>query len=109
DDDFDDAARGWQARAALWTGEWRIAEHAIDEMSDAERAHARWRYWQARLADERGDDESARELYAAVLPSDNFFAANAALKLDRDAAPNPEPLAADEDVLAAIAARPELV
>src|SRR5690606_14764981 len=25
DGDFDDAARGWQARAALWTGEWRTA------------------------------------------------------------------------------------
>src|SRR5690606_21426934 len=74
-----------------------------------ERAHARWRYWQARVAEEQGEDERARELYAELLPSDNFFAANAALKLGSDAQPHPAPLAAEEDMLAAIAARPEFV
>lgn len=109
DEDLDDTALGWRARAAMWAGEWREVQHSIEAMSDRERGHARWRYWSARAAAARGDEESARALYLALLPSDNYYAANAAARLGRPAEPHPAALAADTEQVAALAARPGFV
>src|SRR5690606_21516685 len=57
--DFDPNARAWQARAALWAGDWRQVERTIEAMSAEQQAEPRWRYWRARTAAERGDDDLA--------------------------------------------------
>ena len=44
-----------------------------------------------------------------MLPSDNYYAANAAARLKRRAEPHPEKLAADDAAIAALAARPAFV
>jgi peptidoglycan lytic transglycosylase len=107
--DLDDYALGWQARAALWARDWRQVQHSIAALSPDERAHARWRYWSARAAEERGDAQAARDAYAALLPNDNYYAANAAARLGRAAEPHPEPLAKDSAQIVAIQALPALV
>jgi soluble lytic murein transglycosylase len=107
--DLDDLALSWQARAALWVGDWAQVERSIAAMSAEQRAHARWHYWAARAAAARGATPLAEELYTALLPNDNFYSANAAARLGRPATPHPEALGADDAQIARLAARPEFV
>ena len=108
-DGLDDAALGWQARAAMWVRDWRQVQRSIAAMSDAERGRARWRYWSARAAHERGSDDVARQLYTALLPSDNYYSASAAARLGRGAEPHPAQLAQDSTQVAALRAAPAFV
>ena len=66
---LDDYALSWAARAALWTGDWPQVERTIAAMSDAQRDQPRWRYWAARAAAQRHDEQRAETLYASVLPN----------------------------------------
>lgn len=97
--DFDDTTREWQARAALWNGDWKLAARAIAAMSEANRNSARWRYWSARVAAQAGDHARARQLYESVLPDDNYYSGMAAARLERQARPNPQRLPRDESQL----------
>ncbi|HZF30291.1 MAG TPA: transglycosylase SLT domain-containing protein [Gammaproteobacteria bacterium] len=106
---FDDYARGWQARAALWTRDWLQVQRSIATMSDDERGAARWRYWSARAAAALGDEHAASDLYEALLPSDNFYAANAAARLGRPAEPHPSRLEQHPEEIEALGARPGFV
>ena len=107
--DLDDYALGWLARAALWSGEWRLAADAIDEMSAGQRDETRWRYWAARTAERLGDRSQARELYRSILPRDNYYAAMAAARLGEPAEPHHRPLDADENLLRQLATEPAFV
>jgi peptidoglycan lytic transglycosylase len=101
---LDDNARAWQARAALWAGDWEQVDRSIHGMSAAQQTQARWQYWAARTAAARNDGVRAEALYQTILPSDNYYAANAALRLGRQPEPHPQRLAVNEDVVAALAA-----
>jgi soluble lytic murein transglycosylase len=106
---LDDYALAWQARAALWKRDWHQVQRSIAAMSTEQREQTRWRYWAARAADEHNETAMAKRLYAAVLPTDNFYAANAAARLGRRAEPHPARLAEDEAAIAALAAQPGFV
>ena len=107
--DFDERAHEWRARAALWAGDWREVAAAIAAMPEPLRDQARWRYWSARSSEKLGDAAQARETYAAVVPTDNWYAAHAAARLDRRFTPRLEPLALSDAGIAALAAEPAFV
>lgn len=94
--DFDDVAREWHARAALWAGDWKLAGNIIAAMPDQQRSLARWRYWAARAAEKTGDPKLARQLYESVLLDDNFYSIMAGARLDRPVTPHPEKLVLDQ-------------
>jgi soluble lytic murein transglycosylase len=94
--EFDDSAREWHARAALWAGDWKLASNIIAAMPDQQRTLARWRYWAARAAEKTGDPKLARQLYESVLLDDNFYSIMSAARLDRPVAPHPEKLVRDQ-------------
>lgn len=107
--DYDDVAREWRARAALWAGDWRAVTTAIAAMPPALAQAPRWKYWAARAAAATGSADTARGIYVSLLSADNYYSAMAAAHLDRTFTPNPAPLAADETELARIAALPSFV
>jgi len=107
--DFDDTAREWQARAALWAGDWTTAGRSIAAMTEATRGTARWRYWSARIAEREGRAAEARRLYESVLPDDNFYSGMAAARLKRTVEPHVQRLAVDDARLARIEAQAALV
>ncbi len=109
EDDFDERAHEWHARAALWAGDWREVAAAIAAMPDVLRDQARWRYWSARASEKLGDSAKARELYAVVMPTDNWYAAHAAARLERKVTPRLEPLALSDAEIDALAAEPAFV
>nr|WP_298722747.1 lytic transglycosylase domain-containing protein [uncultured Steroidobacter sp.] len=94
--DFDDVAREWHARAALWAGNWKLVSNIIAAMPDQQRGLARWRYWAARASEKNGEAELARQLYESVLVDDNFYSIMAGARLDRPVAPHPEKLPLDQ-------------
>jgi soluble lytic murein transglycosylase len=108
-DDFDERAHEWHVRAALWAGDWARASRAIAAMPETLRNQNRWRYWAARAAEQLGDRDAARAGYAAVIPTDNWYAALAAARTGRRFTPTLEPLARDEAEFARVAASPALV
>jgi soluble lytic murein transglycosylase len=107
--DFDDAAREWQARAALWAQDWGLVVRSISSMSDANRRTARWRYWAARAAEQNKDLTLARQLYNSVLIDDNYYSAMAAARLEEAVHPHPEKLVRDQTLLTEIRQLPALV
>ena len=89
--DFDEQAHEWHARAALWAGDWARARKAIDAMPEALRNQNRWKYWSARAAEQLGDSAAAKQGYAAVMPTDNWYAVLSAARLGKQFAPTFKP------------------
>jgi soluble lytic murein transglycosylase len=109
EDDFDERAHEWHVRAALWAGDWREATRAIAAMPDALRGQPRWQYWLARSSEQLGDAAGARELYAAVVPTDNWYAVHAASRLGNRFVPRLEPLALSDKEIQSLAAEPAFI
>jgi soluble lytic murein transglycosylase len=108
-DDFDERAHEWHVRAALWAGDWARASRAIAAMPEALRNQNRWRYWAGRSAERLGDRDAALASYAAVIPTDNWYAALAAARQGQRFTPTLTPLARDQEEFARIAADPGMV
>jgi soluble lytic murein transglycosylase len=108
-EDFDERAHEWQVRAALWAGDWTRARDGIAAMPETLRKQNRWRYWSARVTEQLGDREAAGADYAAVLPTDNWYAALSAIRTGQRYEPTPVPLASDEALLARVAGEPGMV
>ena len=108
-DDFDERAHEWHVRAALWASDWARVRQAVAAMPESLRSQSRWRYWAARADERLGDREAARAGYAAVVPTDNWYAVHAAARLGQRFTPTLEPLPRDDDVLARVGAEPGLV
>ncbi|HEX9206909.1 MAG TPA: transglycosylase SLT domain-containing protein [Steroidobacteraceae bacterium] len=108
-DDFDERAHEWHARAALWAGDWPRVAKAIAAMPESLRSQARWQYWTARASDRLGDAARARAGYAALIPSDNWYAALAAARLDRKFVPTLQPLPLSDAEIQKLGADPAFV
>jgi soluble lytic murein transglycosylase len=108
-DDFDERAHEWHVRAALWAGNWARVASAIAAMPEPLRAQPRWQYWAARASERLGDFARARAGYAAVIPTDNWYAALASARLDRKATPTLQPLVLADAELARLEAEPGLL
>lgn len=107
--DRDTQTLEWWARAALWSGDWKLAADTIASMPEARRESARWRYWAARAADHLREPDNAKRLYESVLSDDNFYSAMAAGRLKRTVAPTPQALPSVPELQAALERIPALV
>jgi soluble lytic murein transglycosylase len=101
-DDFDERAHEWHVRAALWQRDWKRAAAALAAMPDVLRGQPRWQYWAARANEQTGDFAQARAGYARVIPTDNWYAALAAARLDRKFTPDLQPLGLRAQAIAAL-------
>ena len=79
----DDATREWRVRTALSLQDWATALTALDKMSDAQKADARWRYLRGRVLVKLGRKEDATAIFASVAQEANFHGFLAADWLDQ--------------------------
>ena len=68
----DDATREWRVRTALSVQDWPAALAALERMSDAQKADARWRYLRARVLVKLGRKDEATPIFAGVAQEANF-------------------------------------
>ena len=72
--DLDDYALEWQARAALWAGDWKPVANTIAVMSDTQRgARALALLGRTRGRAQTTTPKLARQLYESVLTDDNYY------------------------------------
>lgn len=107
--DFDERAWEWQARAALWNGDWTRVRNAIAAMPAALRSQPRWQYWSARAAEQLGDAAAAKQGYAAIIATDNWYAVLAAAHLGQPFAPTLQPVGLSDAEIERLAAEPPFV
>jgi soluble lytic murein transglycosylase len=106
---LDDYALEWRTRAALWAGEWALADASIAAMSPQQRELTRWRYWSGRVTELREGRSDARDAYVAALADDNYYSGLAAARLRRRLQPNVDPLPRDTAIVAGLASRAAFV
>ena len=80
---YDERLREWQAREAISRRDDAAALAAILKMSPAQRADARWQYFEARLRERLGQAEAAKTLYRQAAQASNFHAWLAADRLQQ--------------------------
>jgi len=107
--DFDELSWEWQVRAALWAGDWERVRDGIAMMPEDLRSQNRWRYWAARAAGQLGDAELAKQGYADVLPTDNWYAVLSAARLGQRFAPTPVPMGLNDGAMDRLATQPAFV
>ncbi len=108
-EDYDDVAHEWYARAALWAGDWSRARRAIDAMPTALREESSWRYWSARVDEKLGNEAAARAGYAAVVPTDNWYAVWSAARLGQPYVPELQPIGTSAEGMAQVAQAPGML
>lgn len=79
----DDATREWRVRVALAAQDWKRVRDALDAMSPAQQADARWRYLRARMEVKLGAAAAAKPIFEGVAQEANFHGFLAADWLDR--------------------------
>ena len=72
DSAYDERLHEWQVREAMARGDWRNALVALRRMPQKQREDSRWRYFEARLAEETGDKAEAQRLFALAANSSTF-------------------------------------
>jgi soluble lytic murein transglycosylase len=107
--DFDERAWEWQARAAIWAGDWTRVRDAIGAMPEELQSQTRWKYWSARAADQLGDAVLAKQGYAEVLPTDNWYAVLSAARLGQPFAPSLQSIGLSDPEIERLAAEPGFV
>ncbi|NGP52791.1 transglycosylase SLT domain-containing protein [Thioalkalivibrio sp. XN8] len=104
----DEDTRAWRARIALRAQDWAALERALDAMPAAEAQEPTWRYWRARLLESTGRSDEARAVYATLSGERGYYSFLAADHLNAPYAWQDAPTAPRDDVLAALAQRPDV-
>lgn len=107
--DMTEQAHEWQARAALWRGNWEQVKRLISTMPDALKSQVRWRYWLVRAKERTQGIDAARNGYQQLMNNeDNYFGALAAARINAAYTPHLHPFAFDASAIQQLAALPEM-
>ncbi len=107
--DYDELTHAWHARAAIWAGDWAALRRAIESMPAGLKEEPAWRYWLARALERQGQRKRARQLYASVIPADNWYAVLSAARTAQRFAPHAVEFAFDAARVAALQQLPSFV
>jgi soluble lytic murein transglycosylase len=104
----DDTSREWRVRVALARQDWKGALQALDRMSPAQQADARWRYLRGRALVKLDRKKEAEPIFSTISREANFHAFLAADWLDQPYTICSTPSGADAKTEAAVRAEPGL-
>ncbi|MGH8497137.1 MAG: transglycosylase SLT domain-containing protein [Gammaproteobacteria bacterium] len=99
----------WRIRLAALAGDWEGVLASWEALPDAAAADEVWLYWRARALEATGETTLADQIFAALAAERSYHGFLAADRLDIPYAYAHRPIEPDEAVIAAIAARPELI
>ncbi len=78
---YDERLHEWRVREAMARGDWPAALAALRRMPPAQREDARWRWFEARMAEKTGDAANAQRLFREAAKSPTFHGFLAADRL----------------------------
>jgi peptidoglycan lytic transglycosylase len=99
----------WRARISLRDHEWSRLLHDIELMSEAERDAEEWRYWRGIALLRGGRNVDGESVLAMLAGERSYYGFLAADELGLPYSLRNSDAAADEGVIARLAARPELI
>ncbi len=99
----------WRVRSALRQGLWTDVLEHVDALPDTERTEPQWQYWRAVALQQSGHADAAMQSFGALADDRSYYGFLAADAVGSEYAFAHEPIAADEAVLARLAARDDLV
>lgn len=107
--DDDPLIAQWRARLALRELNWRAALDAIDAIETAGSGQTNWAFWRARSLHELGRDAEAETIFASLADERGYYSFLSADHLQRGYRWDNQTATPDEDVIAALAARPRFI
>ncbi len=105
----DDEVARWRARVSLRAGEWTTLLEDVAMLTPTERQSEEWRYWHAYALGRTGDGEAARSALRVLAAERSYYGFLAADALGANYEFDHSELVADEGVIAALAARPQII
>jgi len=105
----DAGTREWQVRAAIRAQDWKAIENALARLDPETAAEPVWRYWQGRVLESAGLSGAARPLFAALAGERGYYSFMSADRLNADYNWSHAPTTANEDVIAVLDQRPDIV
>ena len=99
----------WRARISLRNADWRALLKDINQMSDDARGTEEWRYWRAMALKNSKNALLALPELEALSKERGYYGFLAADELRKDYSLDDTELAANEALIASIAARPEII
>ncbi|OEE74131.1 lytic transglycosylase [Enterovibrio norvegicus FF-162] len=70
-------------RVSLVKGDWKNVERWLNVLPEKEAKKLKWRYWHARIEQEKGNKAQAEKLFADMIGERNFYSVAAAMHLDK--------------------------
>ncbi|MFL6623928.1 MAG: transglycosylase SLT domain-containing protein [Sulfurifustis sp.] len=102
------ALRIWRVHAALLAGEWETARRFIAALPEEDRRSPRWRYWDARLLELKGDKSQARDLYVKLARERDYYGFLAADRVGAEYSMQHVAVEATPEDVAALLGRPAI-
>lgn len=106
---LDERSHEWRIRAALWAGDWKLANSWLAALPPTLADQQRWRYWRARSLEKNSDKAGARALYEKLAAETGYYPLLAAYRLDRGYVPVPTVSAKDPALQQQLALKPGMV
>lgn len=104
--DDDTTLKVWRVYAALWAGEWDTARRFIAGLSEEEQRTPRWRYWNARALEQKGEKKQAKEIYTALARERDYYGFLAADRIGAEYSMQHVAIETSPEELTALQARP---
>ena len=104
-----DEVMRWRARTSLRKQEWALLRSDINLMSDEERSAEKWRYWHAFALQQNGQAAAARAEFESLAGERSYYGFLAADELGLPYALSHSDPHVDEDMIASMAARDDLL
>lgn len=78
----DEDVRFWRVRAAMWGGDWKLAQQFYTALTEDEQNSDEWRYWKARIEEQLGHKTRAWEEYSSLARERSYYGFLAADHID---------------------------
>lgn len=102
----DETLQLWRVRAALRAGQWDTARRFIAGLTEEQQHESQWRYWTARILEETGNKDEAREIYKALAQDRGYYGFLAADRIDANYSMQHVSVEASPEEVSAMLARP---
>ncbi|HYA39203.1 MAG TPA: transglycosylase SLT domain-containing protein [Candidatus Methylomirabilis sp.] len=102
----DETLQLWRVRAALRAGQWDTARRFIAGLTEEQQHESQWRYWTARILEETGNKDEARELYKALAQDRGYYGFLAADRVNANYSMQHVSVEASPEEVSAMLARP---